>query len=153
VTRSAWLFSLSMLASMAAACSTAPTDRTEGRARALQARLMAPCCWQQTLDVHESPTTPGLRAEIVRRLRAGESTDAIEYDFVARYGERVLAVPHGAMLPEAVATPVVLLFLLGSGVVIARLVRRRSAQAPASSTAPLRDDLDRRLDEELDQVD
>lgn len=115
---------------------------------------MAPCCWAQTLDVHESPTTPGLRAEILRRVRAGESSDAIEEDFVARYGERVLAVPHGATTPEAAATPIVLLFLLGSAVLISRLVRRRGDRATSGSppTSSVPDDMDRRLDDELERM-
>ncbi len=113
---------------------------------------MAPCCWQQTLDVHESEITPGLRREITERLRSGESSEAIEADFVARYGERILAVPRGTMSPEAAAAPIVLLFLLGSLVLIAWLIRPRDREATPPAVRA-NDALDRRLDDELGRMD
>ena len=57
----------------------------------LEERLMAPCCWQQTLDVHASPLATELRAEIKQRLVRGESVETIETDLVGRYGERMRA--------------------------------------------------------------
>src|SRR5262245_9645491 len=53
------------------------SDYVPGAAR-LEGRLLAPCCWIQTLDVHGSEVAVGLRTEIRHRLRAGESAGAIE---------------------------------------------------------------------------
>ena len=72
-----------------------PTDdppRSSG-ARALMGRLVAPCCWRQTVDTHDSDLAAGLRREIYVRLNEGEGAQAIEDDFVRRYGSRVLALP------------------------------------------------------------
>lgn len=59
-------------------------DEDSKYARAIQARLRAPCCWVQTLDVHESELATNLRAEIHARLQRGEKSRTIEDDLVAR---------------------------------------------------------------------
>jgi cytochrome c-type biogenesis protein CcmH len=61
----------------------------------LERRLLAPCCWNQTLDIHESDLAASLRHEIRARLRAGEPQSVIEDDLAARYGERIRAVERG----------------------------------------------------------
>lgn len=72
----------------------AQSDRATGEL-AVESRLVAPCCWTQTLDVHDSPLAVELRREIAARLRAGERPDAIEDDLAGRYGARIRAVPRG----------------------------------------------------------
>jgi cytochrome c-type biogenesis protein CcmH len=62
-------------------------------AERLEGRLLAPCCWAQTLDIHGSEIANSLRREIRTRLKAGEQPEAIEQSLVARYGERMRAVP------------------------------------------------------------
>lgn len=62
-------------------------------AERLEGRLLAPCCWAQTLDIHGSEIANGLRREIRTRLKAGERPEAIEQSLVTRYGERIRAVP------------------------------------------------------------
>lgn len=69
-------------------------------AAALEGRIMAPCCWQQTLDIHGSEIANELRLEIRQRLKAGETQDAIQADLVNRYGSRILAVPPGNPLKD-----------------------------------------------------
>jgi cytochrome c-type biogenesis protein CcmH len=104
----------------------------------LEQRLVAPCCWVQTLDVHDSPVAQELRAEIHRRLLAGEPASKIEADMVARYGERIRAMPPGnplakvaAAVSGAVALAALLLVLM-----VRRWVKRdRAAQAEGGATA------------------
>jgi cytochrome c-type biogenesis protein CcmH len=62
-------------------------------AERLEGRLLAPCCWAQTLDIHGSEIANELRREIRTRLKAGESPGQIEQSLIARYGERMRAVP------------------------------------------------------------
>ncbi|MCC6556429.1 MAG: cytochrome c-type biogenesis protein CcmH [Polyangiaceae bacterium] len=104
--------------------------------RALLGRLVAPCCWSQTLDIHESPTVDALRAEIRRRLLAGEAPEAIEADLVARHGERMRALQPGSSL-GSVALGVAGLSL-AAGAALLALVRRWASRraAPAGSPAP-----------------
>jgi cytochrome c-type biogenesis protein CcmH len=81
--------------------SSAPAPAAEGQAlpgeRALLQRLFSPCCYRETLDVHESPVADELRLEIHGRLARGEPSDAIVADMVARYGDDVLTRPPRAM--------------------------------------------------------
>jgi len=131
--------------------------------RAIQGRLIAPCCWNQTLDSHESPLADQLRAEIRTRLRGGESAAAIEADIVSRYGDRVRAVPHNhdtrGSVPLMVGAA-----MLASVLLLARLalrwVRRGNAPAPeaaapaqSAADARTRDDYDARVDDELARLD
>src|SRR5882757_10990221 len=67
-------------------------------ASAIEGRLMAPCCWTQTIDIHDSEISLSMRHEIRRRLRNGESADAIEASFVQRYGPKILAVQPNSPL-------------------------------------------------------
>ena len=126
----------------------------------LERRLLAPCCWNQTLDMHESDLAGSLRREVRERLHAGEPASAIEDDMVARYGERIRAVDKGH--DPGGAMP----FLVGLGalsigaslVVMVRRWRRSAASArsredarEATSKGVQRPDdpYDARLDDEL----
>jgi cytochrome c-type biogenesis protein CcmH len=121
-------------------------------ARAIEGRLIAPCCWTQTLDVHESEEASSLRGEIRRRLAGGERAEAIEDDLVARYGDRMRAVPK-ARDPRRYIPLVTGLGMALSATGLIWLLRRwtrrqREAPSPARAAA-LRDAYDDRLDAEL----
>jgi cytochrome c-type biogenesis protein CcmH len=124
--------------------------------RALAARLLAPCCWDQTLDVHESEVARDLRREIHARLRRGEAADSIEQDLVARYGERLRAAPSSGTLGK-----VALGLMLGIAVTflgifaLLRSWRSSAAQAAPSGGAitAVPDEYDERLDHELRERD
>ncbi len=130
-----------------------------GAAR-LEGRLLAPCCWdasRQTLDIHGSPIANELRTEIRRRLKAGETPDAVEADLVRRYTTKILAVPPDNPLPRM--GTVLSVFLLGAGVLAARMVLRWRKKGPDVPVAPVpapaagapHDEWDDRLDRELDE--
>ena len=132
-----------------------------GAAR-LEGRLLAPCCWdtsRQTLDIHGSPIANELRMEIRRRLKAGETPDAIEADLVRRYTTKILAVPPDNPLPH-MGTVLTVAFL-GVGVLAARMLLRWRRKAPDVPVAPVpvpasgapHDEWDDRLDRELDEPD
>jgi hypothetical protein len=55
-------------------------DATAEEARRLESYLVAPCCWTEPLDVHDSPLAHDLRDEISARLGRGEPALAIERD-------------------------------------------------------------------------
>lgn len=123
-------------------------------ARALMARLLAPCCWRQTVDLHDSDVAAEMRREIQARLNGGEPAAAIEADFVRRYGPRVLALPGdtdpSGVLPAVVGAALVAA-LLGL-VAWVRLGRdgRDAGRPPPNGERPTGGvDYDTRLDEEL----
>ncbi len=120
-------------------------------AHALESRLIAPCCWIQTLDVHDSPLATELRVEIRRRLTAGESSQAIEDDLALRYGEAVRAVPRGEE-PRGTMALVVTVALLVSVLGVVFLGRRWvRTPLPRASVRPslAGDAYDARLEAEL----
>jgi cytochrome c-type biogenesis protein CcmH len=92
-------------------------DDVEATAHALEQRLRAPCCWNQTLDVHSSEVSQELRGEIRTRLRRGETPEEIEADMVSRYGERILAVPPDNPLGTFALVALLLAFGAGAAVV------------------------------------
>lgn len=127
-------------------------------ARELEGRLIAPCCWTQTLEIHDSPIAEQLRAEIKRRLAAGEPAQAIEDDLAARYSDRIRAVPRGEdprkALPVAVGGAMFLaaigLFWLGLSW-LRRNHSDRQTQRPRDDAAQ-RQPYDEQLDQELDHM-
>src|SRR5882724_2572150 len=107
---------------LASAAAAAQEPAAPGEA-ILEGRLIAPCCWTQTLDIHESPLATELRAEIHERLGRGESDELIEGDLVARYGERIRAIPKGRD-PRAVISMASAAAMLVSAIGLLWLVRR-----------------------------
>ena len=134
------------------AAATAPLDDgafVQGE-KSVEAHLLAPCCWNGTLDVHESDLASALRKEIRARLRGGEGVEAVEEALVARYGERMRATPKSERVGLLLGAGV-----LGVLVVAAALLRKvvrpaAPAVAGAAATATA-DDWDRRLDDELER--
>lgn len=123
----------------------------------LEGRIIAPCCWNQTIDIHGSELSTQLRKEIRERLKKGESAEAIEASLVQRYGEKVVAVKAGSRLGS---TAVLLAMAMGAAGVFAFALLRRwrdgtgprgpepKPESPASSAA-----LDARVDAELAALD
>jgi cytochrome c-type biogenesis protein CcmH len=126
-------------------------------AAALEGKILAPCCWIQTVDIHGSELGNAIRREIRTRLRAGESPDAIEASFVARYGAKIIAVQSDSPLAGIAVT--VLLVMGGVGIAgFAMLKRWKRAGTKASGSRDDRDEasnarLDARLDAELRALD
>ena len=125
-------------------------------AAALEGKIIAPCCCNQTIDIHGSPASADLRREIRSRLKAGESAAAIEQSIVDRYGQKILAVPTGSRLGK---TGVLLAVMMGAAGVGAVMMLRRWQQRSVSSApnegggrASGRDALDDRLDAELSRL-
>lgn len=121
----------------------------------LEDRLLAPCCWRQSLRDHESELASALRAELRQRLDLGEPAGAIEEDLVRRYGDRIVTRPSGSD-PRWM---IIAMFSVAAGMglfALLRLLRRGSAVAAASSTATRGSgdaELQLRLDEELTRID
>lgn len=121
--------------------------------RGLTGRLLAPCCWQGTLDAHESEPAQALRMAIRSRLYAGETVEEIEASLVDQYGERIRARPQRDPLGAVAAFLLVVAAL--AGIAIVRVMRRwRRVEAVDRAVVPPAppaegDDYDTRLDAEL----
>jgi cytochrome c-type biogenesis protein CcmH len=140
----------------ASAAADAPLNERSAAARDLEGRLIAPCCWTQTLDIHDSPIADQLRTEIATRLRAGEPAAKIEDDLAARYGEKIRAVPRGedprVALPIIVgaAMSVAVLWLGWLGVMWLR--RARTEPQPLREPGVEIQQYDKQLDQALSKL-
>lgn len=129
----------------------APENTPAPGERALLGRLVAPCCWQQTLDVHTGPMADALRAESRKRLWAGETAEQVEAAFVARFGPRVRGVPQdNPIVGVSLGIGVLSLLVAGSLFIAIRRWRRAGQTEPSPSPNPtVRDAYDELLDDEL----
>lgn len=140
-----WLFAFVLVVLVAGEARA----QSQPGAAALESRLYAPCCYNGTLDMHDSELARELRKEIEGRLARGETSEAIQADFVERYGERVLAARSDKPIEAMTLSLLALLALAGVGVglVMRRWTRHPSDGSPEEPHA--RDELDARLDAEL----
>jgi len=139
-----------------AAGSVGATD-LEQEAREIEDLLMAPCCFQQQVSVHQSPTATAVKKDIRTRLARGESREVILAAYVEEHGAGILVVPpaQGANLILYVLPPIV---LAGSVLLIVGIIRRFSMHgpAPAPQAAGLPGSnpaMDERLTDELRDLD
>ena len=126
------------------------SEPTKAGAVALESRLYAPCCYNGTLDTHDSELARDLRHEIEGRLAKGETSEAIQSDFVARYGERVIAASSDAPI-RGMGFAVVLL-MIAAAVALGAALRRWAKKTPATVVTHERDELDDRVDAELAEI-
>jgi cytochrome c-type biogenesis protein CcmH len=125
-------------------------------AKALEGKILAPCCWNQTVDIHGSEVANAIRREIRTRLLAGESANAITASFVQRYGEKILAMQDDRPLANIALTVLVAIGALG--VFGFFMLKRWRALGTAERAPKVRDEasnerLDARLDAELKALD
>jgi cytochrome c-type biogenesis protein CcmH len=99
---SARMLSIALLAAAITCLHAAP----RAEARKIQERLIAPCCWSESVAVHRSESAAEMRVEIERLVRAGKTEDEIIAGYVAQYGERILLEPTGLKFTWLVITPV-----------------------------------------------
>ncbi len=127
----------------------------EARAKALEAKIIAPCCWTQPVSQHYSEVAATIKKQIREMLAAGRSDQEILDRYVSEYGERVLASPRprGFNLLAYVLPWVG----LGAGIALVWLILKRwsrGSQAVPSVAAPAPDaDYDERIEKELRRLD
>jgi cytochrome c-type biogenesis protein CcmH len=146
-----------VLTALAAGQGTTP-EAIEEEARAIEAALIAPCCFSQQVSVHQSPAAEELRLDIRRRLAAGEMRQQILDAYVQRYGTRVLAEPpaRGFSITLYVVPP--LLFVASIGLIVLLVRRYTRSEGERSGGDVLAGEAGgleyaRRLDEQLRDLD
>ena len=161
--------SLAASAAVAAPGGSAPDQQKQAKqggdeyvpgAAALEGKIISPCCWTQTIDIHDSQIADQLRHEVRRRLKGGESQQAILDSMVARYGKRILAVPPGNPLKTTAVILAVVFAVAGAGAGSMLVRWKRKAPADGAEGAggggaagpAERDELDERIDDELDRM-
>ncbi len=129
------LFALLMLASLSVAAMEPIQFKDaaeESRFRALSAELRCVMCQNQSLADSNAQIAHDLRLQVLALMREGKSDREIKDYLVARYSDFVLYSP-----PLRPSTWLLwfgpALLLLGGATVLAVVVRRRAAGAPAEA--------------------
>lgn len=131
----------------------------EHEARAIDAMLIAPCCFSQQVSVHQSPVADQVRRDVRARLAAGQTRQQILDAYVAQYGTRVLAEPPATGVNVALYVTPVAVFLASLALVVLVLRRFNRHPTPAlpeggQPRPPIGSPADEaRLDDELRDLD
>lgn len=104
--------------------------QTKDRIRSLQEKLVAPCCWSESVASHRSEIAAEMRAEISRMVAEGKSDREIFDYYKAKYGARILMEPEGRLRVWAYTIPVAA-SIAGLAFVI-WIIRRMLRQQPAA---------------------
>jgi cytochrome c-type biogenesis protein CcmH len=126
-------------------------------AHTLTHRLMSPYCPGLLLADCGSQGAADLRAEILRRLQAGERPDAVERDLIARFGPAIRTEPEFSGLGIIAWLGPLVLGLAGLGLVVF-VVRRATHRVGTSDGCGLEDverdaGINLRLQDELEALD
>jgi cytochrome c-type biogenesis protein CcmH/NrfF len=105
----------------------------QARIERLEKAVLAPCCYTQTVALHQSEIAVKMRLEIAKWVKEGKTDDEILATYAKLYGDKVLVdpntLPRGWML--WVPWAIVGLATLGSGWIVWRWrARRLGAVAP-----------------------
>jgi cytochrome c-type biogenesis protein CcmH len=119
----------------------------EARARAISKELRCLVCQNEAIDDSNADLARDLRLLVRERLTAGDSDAEVLDYLVERYGEFVLLKPKFSVANAALWLTGPVTFLIGLGIAVAYLRRRRPRAAAIE--APLSDAERRRLDEIL----
>jgi cytochrome c-type biogenesis protein CcmH len=105
------------------------------RAHDLETELKCPECQGLSVADSQAPTSRAIRADIKRRIAAGQSDETIRQAYVDRYGQSILLTPQDSGVSLLVwILPVVVLMLGATGIVFA-LRRNRDEPHLHATTA------------------
>lgn len=153
----ACLLSIVLALSLGQSPSAADLDQ---EARAIDAMLIAPCCFSQQVSVHQSAAADEVRHDVRARLAAGQTREQILDAYVSRYGKRILAEPPAIGFDLTLYIMPVVMMAASLGLITAvlrRFTRSAFPTVPASTVdgAGVRAEpsLEERLDDELRDLD
>lgn len=95
------------------------------RVRSIGSELRCPDCQSQSVAISSTASARAVRADIRRRVEAGQSDGEIKRAFVDTYSESFLLKPSGSGLGWIVWGLPVLAFVLGAGGLVLTLRRWR----------------------------
>ncbi len=108
------------LATPAVCAQSAPAPLTRDQSatiRKIEGRLMAPCCYTQTIRDHDSQVAEEMREEVTAMVVSGKSEQEIITYYRAKYGETILVVPDGMSGGLLTFTPV-MFFVASTGLLL-----------------------------------
>jgi len=86
---------------------TSLSDTQKSEIRQVEERLLAPCCYTQSIAVHGSEIAGQMRAQVTEMVVHGRTENEIVNYYRNLYGDRVLVVPDGATGEILFSIPVI----------------------------------------------
>ena len=74
-------------------------------------QFVAPCCWRQSVAIHQSAQAIHVRSEIDQDIAAGKPDTEIKTELIQEYGHGILMEPEGVRALIAYAGPSLALVL------------------------------------------
>ena len=116
------------------ALTTAPLSPTQNATiRKIEGRIMAPCCYTQTILEHQSQVAEDMREEVTAMVASGKNEPEIIEYYRTKYGETILVVPDGWSGRLLTFTPV-LIFFASAGLVLFLIRRSIPARVTVEAT-------------------
>lgn len=131
----------------------ASAQSLDQKAKELEGKLIAPCCWSQPVSQHYSQAADEIRAGIRQMLSEGKTSQQILDYYVSVYGERILASPRarGFNLMAYVLPYLSLALGMLAVIVVLKKLRTRMPAAETSAAQTVQPDsrYSARLEQEL----
>jgi cytochrome c-type biogenesis protein CcmH len=125
-----------------------PSHSVTARAERLEHQLACPVCEGQSVFDSNAPESQNIRADIPRRIRAGQSDAQIRAAYVSIYGDRILLTPANDGLGFLAWGIPVLALVLGAAIIF--LALQRWSRTPRLAATADDEDIVRRAREEHD---
>lgn len=139
------------------------TPEQQKLASSIDGKLISPCCWTQTVALHESQKAEEIKMQVRLQISQGKGESEIIDGFVSQYGEQILASPRASgfnWLAYLIPFAVLAVGLGGIAVLVGRWRggHAQVAPVPVSSHRTLprdeaADELNRRLENDLSRFD
>ncbi len=138
------------------------SDDLQSLQKEIEHSLVSPCCWNMTVDQHESPASHKVRDKITELLEQGKTKEEILAYFTAQpqYGERILAAPsQGNLLGKMAYWLIPIAFIFG-GLIAVKTIKSLSkaksvkpAQHKKTEGQPGGDKWEQKVEDELSELD
>jgi len=128
-----------------------PDNSATARTERLEHELACPVCEGQSVADSNAPESRAIRADIPRRINAGQSDEQIRAAYVALYGQRILLTPSNGgigLVAWVVPAVAVLLGAFGIGIALRRWSRTPRLPATPQDEARVRDAREHELEVE-----
>lgn len=133
------------------------------KAKALEALLIAPCCWRAPIADHQSAIAGEMKEEVRRMLEEGAEHQEVLDHYVDQYGIRILAMPPQEGFNRMSLLMPIVFVVFGVGVIGILLQRwhrqssgegsRQTGGEETGGPAVVSDEVSRRIQKELDEMD
>ncbi len=112
------------------------TEKTiEEKQKSLEKSLVAPCCWNEAVETHNSGPAVEMRNKIAELLKEGKSEKEVTDYFISQYGQRILIEPTKEGFNLLVWTGPFIMLALGLVAVAIYLYRYRPGSNITEETA------------------